>query len=48
MHIFSRTVNGRPYRILQLSERVPGKAHPVSRQISLGPVTDDEPVDPRG
>jgi transposase len=46
MHIFSRTVNGRPYRILQLSERVPGKAHPVSRQISLGPVTDDEPVDP--
>lgn len=46
MHTFSRTINGRSYRILQVSERIPGKAHPVSRQISLGPVTDDEPVDP--
>lgn len=46
MHTFSRTINGRPYRILQVSERIPGKAHPVTRQISLGPVTDDEPVDP--
>lgn len=46
MHTFSRSINGKVYRILQVSERVPGRANPVSRQISLGPVTDNEPVDP--
>lgn len=45
MHTLTRIINGRPYRILQVSERIPGKQHPVTRQISLGPVTDDEPVD---
>ncbi len=46
MHIFEREIKGRRYRVLATSERVPGKIHPVSRQVSLGPVEDDERVTP--
>ena len=46
MRIFERVISGRRYRILAVSERVPGKKNPVSRQVSLGPVEDDEPVVP--
>ena len=41
MHAFIRSVSGRPYRILEVTERVPGKANPVTRQISLGPAGSD-------
>ena len=46
MHTFSRTINGREYRILEVTERVPGKKNPVTRQVSLGPVADGELIDP--
>jgi transposase len=46
MRIFERAISGRRYRILAVSERVPGKKNPVSRQVSLGPVEDEEPVVP--
>lgn len=46
MHIFEREINGRRYRIAATTVRVPGKKHPVSRQISLGPVEGDEPFVP--
>lgn len=41
MHIFEREIKGRRYRVLATSRRVKGKKHPVSRQVSLGPVGDD-------
>ncbi len=46
MHTFIREVNGREYRILEVTERVPGKKNPVTRQVSLGPVGDGELIDP--
>ena len=46
MHIFEREINGRRYRIAATTVRVPGKKHPVSRQISLGAVESDEPFVP--
>ena len=42
MHIFERVVSGRRYRILATTVRVAGKKHPVSRQVSLGPVATNE------
>ena len=42
MYIFTKIVKGRPYLIAATTERVPGKKHPVSRQVSLGPVASDE------
>jgi len=46
VHIFERIVKGRRYRIAATTVRVPGKKHPVSRQISLGPAESDEPFVP--
>ena len=46
MHIYERTVGGRRYRVLATSTRVAGRQHPVSRQVSLGPVEDDTPIVP--
>lgn len=42
MHIFEREISGRCYRILATTVRVAGRKHPVSRQVSLGPVESDE------
>jgi hypothetical protein len=42
VYIFTKIVKGRPYLIAATTERVPGKKHPVSRQVSLGPVGSDE------
>jgi len=44
--IFEKEVKGRRYRMAGISERVPGKEHPVSRQVCLGPVETDEPIVP--
>ena len=46
MQVFEREVSGRRYRILATSVRVAGKKHPVSRQVSLGPVEDAAPFVP--
>lgn len=46
MHTFTRTVAGREYRILQVTERVPGKKNPVTHQVSLGPVASKDLLDP--
>jgi len=46
VYIFERSVNGRRYRILATAVRVAGKAHPVSRQVSLGPVESNESFTP--
>lgn len=42
MHTFEREISGRRYRILATTVRVAGRRHPVSRQVSLGPVESDE------
>jgi len=42
VHIFEREIKGRRYRIAATTVRVAGRKHPVSRQVSLGPVESDE------
>lgn len=46
MFHFEKMVDGRRYRMVAQSQRVPGKKHPVSRQVCLGPVHDNEPFVP--
>lgn len=46
MFHYKREINGRQYRMVARSERVRGKVHPVSQQVCLGPVHDDEPFVP--
>lgn len=46
MFHFEKEVDGRRYRMIAQSARVPGHKHPVSRQVCLGPVHDDEPFVP--
>ncbi len=42
MYLFKKIVKGRSYLIAATTERVAGKKHPVSRQVSLGPAETDE------
>jgi transposase len=46
MNVFEREISGRRYRVLATSVRVVGRKHPVSRQVSLGPVEDEVPFVP--